>query len=101
MALQANLILYRDLPRVLTIRVGWEVTISIGYQRSLAKERAQARGLSAPTGRLKERVAHRQRHPSQAGISNKSLRSVVRALRKYTCDARPKWETALVTVRLR
>eukprot|EP00965_Chrysotila_dentata_P070487 2329422-Pleurochrysis_carterae.AAC.1 len=43
---QASLILYRALPRVTTIRAGGK--------KSLARERAQARGLCAPTGRLRE-----------------------------------------------
>eukprot|EP00965_Chrysotila_dentata_P105107 3471851-Pleurochrysis_carterae.AAC.6 len=37
--------------------------------RSLARKRAQARGLSAPTGRLGKVGAHGQQQPSQAGVS--------------------------------
>eukprot|EP00965_Chrysotila_dentata_P094674 3130881-Pleurochrysis_carterae.AAC.3 len=67
MALQAILILYRALTIVTTIWAGGKCLLvyeATNDQRSGA--RAQARGLGAPTGRVKSRVAHGQRQPSQA-----------------------------------
>eukprot|EP00965_Chrysotila_dentata_P251193 6209897-Pleurochrysis_carterae.AAC.1 len=51
-------------------------------QQSLARERAQARGLGVPTGRLRERGAHGpQQQPSRARVS-KSLGSGARSAPK-------------------
>eukprot|EP00965_Chrysotila_dentata_P027066 898303-Pleurochrysis_carterae.AAC.1 len=67
---------------------------------SLARKRAQARGLGAPTERLSKRAAHWQRQPLRAGVS-KSLASGAGVLREYTCDASPTRKTEHVSVRLR
>eukprot|EP00965_Chrysotila_dentata_P037669 1252823-Pleurochrysis_carterae.AAC.1 len=49
---------------------------------------AQGKGRSQPAAAITSRVS-------------KGLGSVARALREYTCDACPKWETVRVSVKLR
>eukprot|EP00965_Chrysotila_dentata_P204885 6182614-Pleurochrysis_carterae.AAC.1 len=46
----------------------------------------QARGLGAPTGRIRVRSARRRLRPCASG-DPQSLRSGAQALRKYACDA--------------
>eukprot|EP00965_Chrysotila_dentata_P109159 3607540-Pleurochrysis_carterae.AAC.1 len=64
MALQAILILYRDLPRLSTIRVGGGMVISVGYQRPLVGSGAGAgAGAQSTYGAVRRRVLSGQRQP--------------------------------------
>eukprot|EP00965_Chrysotila_dentata_P003657 120116-Pleurochrysis_carterae.AAC.1 len=71
----------------------------IWTRAATVRERAQARGLSAPTGRLWEggaqRVAAAMR---ERGFQN--LGCGARALSKYACDATAIWETVHVSTDL-
>eukprot|EP00965_Chrysotila_dentata_P107077 3538223-Pleurochrysis_carterae.AAC.2 len=81
----------RDLDKA-TIRGGQEEASRSTTSKASVRERAQAQGLSAPTGRAPIGSAQRAA-TAMRDRAFQSLGSGARALRKYACNSRGNWET--------